>query len=62
MKIYNHTFNDGQIVFDKEYKEVFSFSDKTDGIRAQNGKLTIASPEQKEEFENQKEYYIKWEK
>lgn len=32
---YKHNFNDGDIVTDLEYKEVFVFKDKTDGFRAE---------------------------
>ena len=36
MKKYNHKFNDGDIVTDIEHREIFVFSDRRDGFRAEH--------------------------
>ncbi len=47
MKRYKHNFNEGEIVADTRYKEVFAFSDRVDGLRAEKGGLRLASEEEK---------------
>jgi len=46
---YKHNFNDGDIVTDLQYNEVFIFNDKTDGYKAENKPNTfrLATDEEK---------------
>jgi hypothetical protein len=48
--IYSHNFDDGDIITDTEFREIFIFSDKRDGLRAQLNPniLRLANSEEKQ--------------
>jgi len=47
---YKHDYTDGDIVTDLKYKEIFIFSDRTDGYRAEitPDELRIATQQEKQ--------------
>jgi len=51
--VYKHKYKEGEIVTDLEFNEVFIFSDRRDGFRAQESptKLRPATDEEKAKLE-----------
>lgn len=49
-KFYKHNFSDGDIVTDTEFREIFVFEDKRDGLRAQLNPdvIRLATEEEKQ--------------
>lgn len=60
MARYKHKYNEGDIVTDLEHNEVFEFSDRSDGSRAQSfpQQLRFATEEEKELLLKSGEKYI----
>lgn len=52
MKRYNHNYNDGDIVTDTKFNEIFKFTDKTDGFRAEQSpsELRLATEDEKKKL------------
>lgn len=52
MKKYKHNYNDGDIVTDIKFHEVFKFSDRTDGFRAEQSptELRLATEDEKKKL------------